>query len=135
MRIGELATRTGARAGTIRYWEGQAVLPEPDRTPAGYRDYNERAVERIAFIRQAQTARLTLEHIGQILDISDGGSPPCDHVAGAVTQRLAEVDARITELEATRDRLRRLAAKAATQDPADCVGICSIIAGSADEAS
>lgn len=128
MRIGELSSRTGAPTRTIRYWEGLALLPEPDRTPSGYRDYDNHAIERIEFIRQAKTAGLTLEQISQILHISDDGSPPCDHVAGIVARRLTEVDRRITELEATRARLRQLASRAAAQDPADCVGICSIIA-------
>ena len=129
MKIGELAEQTTVPTKTIRFWESEGLLPEPERTASGYRDYDDTAVGRIGFIRQAQTAGLTLAQIRQILDVADDGNPPCEHVAEAVADRLAEVDARIKELQAMRRHLRSLAERAATQDPADCEGYCSIITG------
>ena len=128
MRIGEAAGRAGVPAKTIRFWEEQHMLPPPARTRAGYRDYDPAIVERLTFIRQAQAAGLTLEHIRQVLDIRDGGDPPCVHVVGLIARRLAAVDARLAELARTRDQLVVLAARATAQDPADCRGYCSIIA-------
>ena len=128
MRIGEAAGRAGVPAKTIRFWEEQHMLPAPPRTQSGYRDYEPAIVERLTFIRQAQAAGLTLEHIRQVLDIRDNGDPPCSHVADLIARRLAEVDARLAELTRTRDQLVVLAARAAAQDPANCRGYCSIIA-------
>jgi DNA-binding transcriptional MerR regulator len=127
MKIGELAARTGVPVKTIRFWEDERLVPEPARTGSGYRQYDPAAVERLAFIRQAQAAGFRLDQIRQILDIADSGDRPCAHVGSVIEQRLAEVDARIAELEATRDRLRVLGRRAAAQDPADCRGLCSII--------
>ena len=127
MKIGEVAERSGVPAKTIRFWEDQRLLPAPARTPASYRDYDPAVLERLAFIRHAQAAGLTLEHIRQVLDIRDEGQPPCVHVADLIARRLAEVEARLAELARTRDQLA-LAARAAAQDPADCYGYCSIIA-------
>jgi len=129
MKIGEAAGRSGVPAKTIRFWEDQRLLPAPARTPAGYRDYDPVILERLAFIRHAQAAGLTLEHIRQVLDIRDGGQPPCVHVAGLIGRRLAEVEARLAELARARDQLAALAARAVARDPADCRGYCSIIAG------
>ena len=128
MKIGEVAERSGVPAKTIRFWEDQHLLPAPARTSAGYRDYHAAVLERLAFIRHAQAAGLTLEHIRQVLDIRDDGQPPCVHVAGLIARRLAEVEARLAELARTRDQLAALASRAAAQDPADCYGYCSIIA-------
>jgi len=128
MKIGEVAERSGVPAKTIRFWEDQRLLPAPARTPASYRDYDPAVLERLAFIRHAQAAGLTLEHIRQVLDIRDEGQPPCVHVAGLIARRLAEVEARLTELARARDQLAALVARAAAQDPADCRGYCSIIA-------
>ena len=127
MRIGEIASQSGVPAKTIRFWEDQRLLPPPARTPADYRDYGPAILERLAFIRQAQAAGLTLEAIRQVLDVRDGGQPPCIHVTGLIARRLAEVEARLAELTRTRDQLAALAARAAAQDPADCRGYCSII--------
>lgn len=129
MKIGEVAGRSGVPAKTIRFWEDQRLLPAPPRTPAGYRDYEPAVLDRLAFIRQAQAAGLTLEHIRQILDIRGSGQPPCSHVAELLAQRLGEVEARLAELTRTRDQLAVLATRAAAQDPADCRGYCSVFAG------
>jgi len=129
MRIGEIASQAGVPAKTIRFWEDQHLLPQPARTPAGYRDYDPAILDRLAFIRYAQAAGLTLGHIRQVLDIRDGGRPPCVHVTGLIARRLAEVEARLAQLARTRDQLAALAARAAAQDPTDCRGYCSIIAG------
>jgi len=129
MRIGEIADGAGVSAKTIRFWEDQRLLPPPGRTPAGYRDYGPGVLDRLAFIRHAQAAGLTLDAIRQVLEIRDGGQPPCVHVTDLIARRLAEVDARLAELTRTRDQLVVLAARAAAQDPADCRGYCSIIDG------
>jgi len=129
MRIGEIADGARVPAKTIRFWEDQRLLPPPGRTPGGYRDYDPAVLDRLAFIRHAQAAGLTLDAIRQVLEIRDGGQPPCVHVMDLIARRLAEVDARLAELNRTRDQLVVLAARAAAQDPADCRGYCSIIDG------
>jgi len=129
VRIGAIAERAGVPAKTIRFWEDEGLLPSPGRTPAGYRDYGPAVLDRLGFIRHAQSAGLTLAAIRQVLEIRDGGEPPCVHVTELIGRRLAEVDARLAELTRTRDQLVVLAARAAAQDPADCRGYCSIIAG------
>jgi MerR family transcriptional regulator, copper efflux regulator len=129
VRIGTIAERAGVPAKTIRFWEDEGLLPPPDRTPAGYRDYGPAVLDRLGFIRHAQAAGLTLAAIRQVLEIRDGGQPPCVHVTELISRRLAEVDARLAELTRARDQLVVLAARAAAQDPADCRGYCSIIPG------
>src|SRR6266568_7357410 len=97
MRIGEVAGRARVPAKTIRFWEDRRLLPQPARTPSGYRDYDPAILERIAFIRHAQAAGLTLQAIGQVLEVRDGGQPPCVHVSSLIARRLAEVEARRSE--------------------------------------
>ena len=127
MRIGELAERSGVTAKTIRFWESAGLLAEPDRTPSGYRDYDHHVVDRLDFIRHAQTAGLTLAEIRRVLAISDVGEPPCGHVTDLIHQHLTDVDHRIRELTDSRRLLDRLAQRAADQDPADCDGYCAIL--------
>ena len=127
MRIGEVASIGGVPAKTIRFWEERRLLPEPTRTPAGYRSYDAAVIDRLAFIRAAQAAGFSLDEIRQVLDIGDSGAAACQHVRELVDGRLASVEARIAELEATRAHLRLLAHRAAEQDPAECHGYCAIL--------
>ncbi len=129
MLIGQLAEATGVTTKTLRFYEDEALLAEPARTPAGYRDYPDAAIDRVRFIRHAQAAGLTLAHIGQILAIRDGGEPPCDHVARLVDQRLVDLERRLAELEHTRAELHALKRRLDALDPVDCddTGICVAI--------
>jgi DNA-binding transcriptional MerR regulator len=127
MRIGELAAHSGVTSKTIRFWEAEGLLSEPARTPSGYRDYNPDALDRLSFIRHAQTAGLTLAEIRRVLAISDTGEPACGHVTDLIHQHLTDVDERIRELKETRSLLGRLAQRAAEQNPADCDDYCAIL--------
>lgn len=118
--IGEVATVTGVSTKTLRFYEAVGLLPEPARTPAGYRDYRDDAVARVGFIRQAQASGLTLAHIGEVLAVRDDGRARCHHVAGLVEDRLAEVTARLQELEHTHGELLALRDRLGALDPADC---------------
>lgn len=127
MRIGELAEQSGVPTKTIRFWESSGLLADPARTPSGYRDYDQEVLDRLNFIRHAQTAGLTLAEIRQILAISDDGQPPCGHVTELIHEHLDEVDQRLRELTQTRRILHHLAQRAANQDPAECEGYCAIL--------
>ena len=98
MKIGELARRSGATTKTIRFYEQAGVLPEPGRTPSGYRDYGVEFVERLDFVRRAQAAGLSLKQVRQILAIRDRGDAPCGHVQQVLQDRLDQVHAHMAEL-------------------------------------
>jgi MerR family copper efflux transcriptional regulator len=129
MRIGVLAAKAGFTTKTIRFYEQAGLLPEPARTPAGYRDYPPEAVSRLAFIRDAQAAGLTLAEIRDVLAIRDGGQAPCQHVTSLIDQHLAQVEQRLAELTQARDALHDLQRRAAITNPADCADedVCSIL--------
>lgn len=127
MLIGELARRAGTTPKTLRFYQDEGLLPEPDRTPSGYRDYPPDAMDRLSFIRDAQAAGLTLRQIGQILNIRDGGVPPCEHVGQLIDDRLADIARLMVELEQTRAHLEQLARRTRELVPADCSGYCEII--------
>ncbi|MFE1734462.1 heavy metal-responsive transcriptional regulator [Streptomyces bacillaris] len=129
MRIGDLAAHTGLTTKTIRFYEDSGLVPAPPRTPGGYRDYPDHTATRLAFIRDAQRAGLTLAEIRSILTLRDDGHVPCTHVTDLIHEHLDDIDRRVAELAATREALRDLAARAATTDPAACSAddICTIL--------
>ena len=130
MLIGDLAARAGLSAKTIRFYEQAGLLPQPPRTPGGYRDYPPSALDRLTFIRHAQAAGFTLADIRGVLAIRDSGQAPCQHVSVLIGEHLALVELRIAELTRARDALKDLQRRAAATDPAYCAEseICSILA-------
>ncbi len=106
MRIGELAKTAGVTPDTIRYYEREGLLPAPERTPSGYRDYGPGVLDDLQFIKKAQALGLKLSDVREVLEISSGGKPPCEHVRATVSARLEEVEERLRELRALRATLR-----------------------------
>lgn len=113
MRIGELADRIGVTTKAIRFYERIGLLPDPTRTPSGYRSYEEVDAERLVFIKTAQRLGLSLDEIKEIIAFRDRGEQPCGYVAGVLERQVADLDARIREMRTLRDELRRLQARAA----------------------
>ena len=130
MRIGELAERTGVGARTIRYYESFGLLPEPERTPSGYRDYDAAAAERLRFVRDAQTTGLSLAEIKSVLELKDVGARSCDHTRALLERHLAEIDDQLERLQSARSELVALAERAGRLDPAACTDPhrCQVIA-------
>ena len=120
MKIGELADAVDVTAKTIRYYESIGLLPEPARTPSGYRDYDGAAGERLRFIRDAQATGLTLAEIQSVLELKDAGANSCAHTRSLLERHLEELDAQIERLQSTRREMVTLAERAGDLDPTAC---------------
>src|SRR3954463_2561425 len=115
--VAELAAAVGAPPDTVRYYERAGLLPPPRRTAAGYRSYDNAAVERMRFIQGAQRLGLRLADIRTLLDVRDTGTCPCEPAEDLLRRRMAEVDAEIARLLALR---AEMAAMADALPSADC---------------
>ncbi len=118
--IGEAAERCGVPAKTLRYYEDIGILDPAERSPAGYRHYDDGVIERVAFIRSAQALKLTLGEIRGVIALRSGGEAPCGHVIDLLRRRSGEIDRTIRELRAVKKELARLVERAGQLDPADC---------------
>ncbi|MFT4867174.1 MAG: MerR family copper efflux transcriptional regulator [Ilumatobacter sp.] len=129
MKIGELANTAGVTTKTIRYYESIGVLDEPARTGSGYRSYGPGAIERLDFVKQAQSSGLALAEIKSILEIKDRGGQTCEHTTSLLRRHLDELEAKIVELQAARVELRAMYKRAGELDPAECndANRCQII--------
>ena len=120
MRIGELADAVGTTTKTLRFYEEQGLLPDADRTPAGYRDYPPEAVARVDFIHRGKAAGLTLAQIRDILQIRDTGQAPCHHVVDLLDIRLADIAQQINRLQELRAAITELKHRANEPNPDSC---------------
>ena len=129
MRIGELSRKTGIPAKTIRYYEDIDLLPEPPRTPGGYRVYDDSAAGRLSFIRAAQSIGLSLGEIREIIAVRDRGKSPCPRVSELIQLHANDLAERIQALQEMRRELIRLAKVARRAGPSsrDSAAMCHII--------
>ena len=105
LTIGEMASRSGVRTSTLRYYEERGLISS-ERTTGGQRRYARENLRRVAVIRAAQILGLTLEEIRTALDELPQARTPDRHDWERLSQTWrSSLDERIAELEALRDKL------------------------------
>lgn len=118
MRSGELARAAGVNVQTLRYYERRGLLPDPQRTLGGHREYPPDALTVLRVVRGLQRLGFTLDEISGLLDVG-AHRRPRPGLRVAATAKLAEVDAKITQLERVRQTVTEVLA-ADCADLAEC---------------
>ncbi len=72
MRIGELAEAAGVSTRTVRHYHHVGVLPEPERSPSGYREYALRDLVRLSHARRLVELGLSLDEVRDVLADEEG---------------------------------------------------------------
>ena len=120
LTIGNLGKATGVKVPTIRYYEQIGLLPAPIRSDGNQRLYDDRARQRLAFIRHARDLGFPLEAIRELLGLADDPGQPCAAADAIARRQLATVKARIARLTALQAELERMLAHSAGATIADC---------------
>nr|MBA2600240.1 heavy metal-responsive transcriptional regulator [Actinomycetota bacterium] len=109
LRVSQVAEQAGVSPDAVRFYEKEGLLPQPPRSPAGYREYDPTVPQRVRFIKGAQEMGLKLAEIGELLEIQDRGACPCGHTKTLVERRIAEIDAEMARLSGLRVELAEMA--------------------------
>lgn len=133
LKIGELAQRADCPVETIRYYEKEALLPEPTRSPSNYRLYGERHVERLQFIRHCRSLDMTLDEVRELLRLRDAPEQDCGGVNALLDKHIGHVAARIAQLQALQQQLLQLRAQCGAEQPARDCGILQGLANLPDD--
>ncbi len=119
MNIGDVSTRTGLPAKTIRYYEDIALI-KPLRDDNGYRRFREQDIHKLTFLGRARALGFTIEDCRTLLALYEDESRASADVKQVARDHLAQIDAKITDLKAMRDTLSHLIEACAGDDRPDC---------------
>ena len=108
MTPGEVARAAGVSTDTLRHYEKKGLLAPPARSSSGYRRYPSDTVARVRLIQRALVMGFSLDDLARVLRERDGGGAPCGSVRALVSERLADLDARVEALLALRAELRNI---------------------------
>ena len=108
LRAGELARACGISTDTLRHYERVGVLPKPQRTSAGYRQYPAEAVARVRTVRRALDIGFSLAELARFMRARERGGTPCREVRALAVRKLADLERRLEELTILRDQMRQL---------------------------
>ncbi len=123
LRSSQVAAAAGVNVQTLRYYERRGLLAEPDRSLGGHRLYPTEAITMLRVIKAAQRLGFTLDEVAQLLDagVHRHGHPPTAGLQGRARAKLAEVEAKITDLQVIAETLR-VALDAGCDDLVACAG-------------
>ncbi len=110
LSVGQLSTRSGVAVSALHFYEAQGLI-QAQRSPGNQRRYARETLRRVGFIRASQAVGIPLRAIKEALDLLPEGRTPnrADWARLSANWR-ADLDQRISHLQALRDRL------------SDCIG-------------
>lgn len=123
MKIGELARRAGVPIDTVRYYERNGLLPEPARRASGYRDYASDDVARLRFVLRAKALGFTLAEVRELAALLHDGRADAGDLRTLAQARLAQIEARLAELDGLRAALRAVVDACPGAGPVDACPI------------
>ncbi len=117
MKIGELAKAAGTTVETVRYYEKEGLLPEPDRGLNNYRSYGPPHMERLRLIRNCRALDMTQDEIRAILSLADDHRSGCGPINEIFDEHISHVDERIAELTQLKVQLSDLRQRCMSAKP------------------
>ena len=119
MNIGDVASRSGLPAKTIRYYEDIGFV-KPLRDTNGYRVFQEKELHKLTFLNRARALGFTIEDCRALLALYEDETRSSSDVKRIANEHLQQIDAKITNLKAMRNTLSHLIEECAGDHRPDC---------------
>ena len=120
MNIGEAAKASGVSAKMIRHYESVGLFPQAVRTESGYRQYTDKDINTLRFIRQSRDLGFSIEQIRELLGLWQNRRRPSRQVKALAQAHIEELEAKLQELQSIKATLEHLAHCCHGDDRPDC---------------
>ena len=120
MNIGQAAKASGITAKMIRHYESVGLLPPATRSDTGYRQYGERDVHVLRFIRRARDLGFSIKDISGLLSLWHDRQRPSRQVKALAQAHMQQLQRKIDELQSMRQTLEKLVQCCQGDERPDC---------------
>ena len=120
MNIGQASKASGVSTKMIRYYDEIGLVQPASRTDSNYREYEEREINELRFIKRARSLGFSMEEITHLLSLWRDRDRPSREVKAIANRHLADLDARIAEMQSMADTLRHLSHCCAGDERPEC---------------
>jgi MerR family copper efflux transcriptional regulator len=118
--IGEAAARSGVSAKMVRHYESLGLLPTVARTDSGYRQYGEREVHTLRFIRRGRDLGFSMAEIAELLKLYQNRRRASGDVKRIALAHVADLERRMNEMAEMKRTLEHLAHCCHGDERPDC---------------
>lgn len=116
MKIGELSQKTGCKVVTIRFYEKEGLLPEPERTGSNYRAYDKNALERLQFIMHCRLQGMKLDCIKKLLAFRDDPNLDAAWMRQRIEGFIDDIEKRVDDLHLLKKYMESLLDECSKQE-------------------
>ena len=120
MNIGEAAEAAGVSAKMVRHYEQIGLMPEAARTDAGYRQYSDRDVSVLRFIRQSRRLGFSMEQIAELIGLWSNTRRASRKVKSIAQLHVDQLEEKMREMAEMKNALERLVAHCHGDDDPHC---------------
>jgi MerR family copper efflux transcriptional regulator len=120
MNIGAAARASGVSAKMIRHYESVGLFPEANRTEAGYRQYADKEVNTLRFIRHSRDLGFSIEQIRELLGLWQNRRRSSRQVKALAQAHIQELEQKLQKLQAMKATLEHLVHCCRGDDRPDC---------------
>ena len=120
MKIGAVAAASGVNAKMIRHYEAIGLLRPAARRENAYRDYGERDIHELRFIRRARRLGFSIAEIEALLALWRDRARPSRKVKRIAEAHIGDLKARVADMQAMANTLGKLVAACHGDDRPDC---------------
>lgn len=118
--IGALAKAAATKVQTIRYYEEIGLVRASARSAGGHRLFDQKAVERLKFVRHARELGFGIDEIRELLLMSDNPRMSCATADAIARAHLEQVEIRLKKLQAMKQELKRMVEECSHGQVSDC---------------
>ncbi len=108
--IGDMSRLSKVNIETIRFYERIGVMPKPDRTPGGNRQFNHTQLKRLVFIKRCRDLGFSLDEIRVLLTMVDRQDFTCNEVNEMTIAQLGNIRKKLSDLKRLEKTLLQMAA-------------------------
>ena len=106
--IGEAARRSEVSAKMVRHYESLGLLPAINRTDSGYRQYTDKEVHTLRFIKRSRSLGFSMLEIAELLKLWQNQRRSSADVRKIAVKHVDELNQRIVEMQAMKRTLEHL---------------------------
>lgn len=129
MNIGQASKASGVSTKMIRYYHEIGLVRPASRTESNYREFEDREINELRFIKRARNLGFSVNDITQLLSLWRDRDRPSREVKAIADHHLADLDARIAEMRSMAETLRHLSHCCAGDDRPDCPILADLTGG------
>ena len=120
MNIGKAAKLSGLTVKAVRYYSDIGIIKPLIDNNTGYRSFSEPDLAKLQFISKARKFDFSLDECRELLSLYEHTDRTSKEVKALTLEKIAEIDAKLSELNMLRKQLSTLASACKGDDRPNC---------------